>query len=61
MYLGEDTQKLLLSAVIPNAVQINDWFTDGEGVVDAKGVPGSMCGKCVMAIICNSYHDGHPY
>ena len=26
MYLREDTQKLLLSAVIPNTVQINDWF-----------------------------------
>jgi len=35
MYLGEDTQKLFLSAVIPNAVQINDWFTGGKGVVIA--------------------------
>ncbi len=35
MYLGENTQKLLLSAVIPNAVQINNWFTGGEGVVIA--------------------------
>lgn len=35
MYLNEGTQKLLLSAVIPNAVQINDWFTGGEGVVVA--------------------------
>lgn len=35
MYLGEDTQKLLLSAVIPNAVQINEWFTGGEGAVIA--------------------------
>lgn len=35
MYLGEDTQKLLLSAVIPNAVQINEWFTGGKGVVIA--------------------------
>lgn len=35
MYLGENTQKLLLSAVIPNAVQINNWFTAGEGVVIA--------------------------
>lgn len=35
MYLGEDTQKLLLSAVIPNAAQINDWFTGGEGTVIA--------------------------
>ena len=35
MYLGEDTQKLFLSAVIPNAVQINDWLTGGEGVVIA--------------------------
>lgn len=35
MYLREDTQKLLLSAVIPNAVQINDWFTGGKGVVIA--------------------------
>lgn len=35
MYLGEGTQKLFLSAVIPNAVQINDWFTGGKGVVIA--------------------------
>ncbi len=35
MYLGENTQKILLSAVIPNAKQINDWFTNGEGVVIA--------------------------
>ncbi len=35
MYLGENTQKLLLSAVIPNAIQINDWFTGGKGVVIA--------------------------
>ena len=33
MYLSPGTQKLLLSAVIPNASQINDWLTDGEGVV----------------------------
>jgi superfamily II DNA/RNA helicase len=35
MHLGEDTQRLLLSAVIPNATQINDWFTSGEGAVIA--------------------------
>jgi len=35
MYLGEDAQRLLLSAVIPNATQINDWFTSGKGVVIA--------------------------
>lgn len=35
MYLGEDAQRLLLSAVIPNATQINDWFTSSEGVVVA--------------------------
>ncbi len=35
MYLGEEAQRLLLSAVIPNATQINDWFTSGEGVVIA--------------------------
>lgn len=35
MFLGEDTQRLLLSAVIPNAAQINDWFTGGAGVVIA--------------------------
>jgi len=33
MYLSKDTQKLLLSAVIPNAAQINEWLTGGEGVV----------------------------
>lgn len=35
MHLGEDTQRLLLSAVIPNAAQVNDWFTSGEGAVIA--------------------------
>lgn len=35
MYIGEGTQKLLLSAVIPNAAQINDWFTGGKGIVIA--------------------------
>lgn len=35
IYLRVDAQKLLLSAVIPNAVQINGWFTNGEGVVIA--------------------------
>jgi POLQ-like helicase len=35
MYLRAGTQRLLLSAVIPNAAQINDWFTGGEGVVIA--------------------------
>lgn len=35
MYLSANTQKLLISAVIPNASQINDWFTSGEGVVIA--------------------------
>lgn len=35
MYLGEDAQRLFLSAVIPNAIQINDWITSGEGVVIA--------------------------
>lgn len=34
-YLGKSTQKILISAVIPNAAQINDWFTNGEGVVIA--------------------------
>ena len=35
MYLGANTQKILLSAVIPNAAEINNWFTDGKGVVIA--------------------------
>jgi replicative superfamily II helicase len=35
MYLNKDAQKLLLSAVIPNAAQINEWFTGGEGAVIA--------------------------
>ncbi len=38
MYLGEDTQRLLLSAVISNTAQINDWFTGGEGVVIADNL-----------------------
>lgn len=33
MHLDEETQRLLLSAVIPNAEQINEWFTGGNGVV----------------------------
>lgn len=35
MHLDKDTQRLLLSAVIPNAEQINEWFTGGQGVVIA--------------------------
>lgn len=35
MFLDEFTQKILISAVIPNAAQINSWFTSGEGVVIA--------------------------
>ena len=35
MHLGKGIQRLLLSAVIPNATQINDWFTNGEGIVIA--------------------------
>lgn len=33
IYIGENTQRLLLSAVIPNATQVNEWFTKGEGVI----------------------------
>lgn len=35
MYLNDDIQRLFLSAVIPNAAQINDWFTQGKGIVIA--------------------------
>lgn len=35
VHLGEGIQKLLLSAVIPNVKEINDWFTRGKGVVIA--------------------------
>jgi len=35
MYLSPGTQRLLISAVIPNVIQINDWFTGGKGVVIA--------------------------
>lgn len=35
LYLKPGTQKLLISAVIPNASQINEWFTSGEGAVIA--------------------------
>lgn len=35
LYLRAGTQRILLSAVIPNAAQINDWFTGGKGVVIA--------------------------
>ncbi len=33
LYIGENTQRLLLSAVIPNATQINEWFAKGKGVI----------------------------
>lgn len=33
MYLEPGTQKLLISAVIPNAEELNHWFTGSEGVV----------------------------
>lgn len=35
MYLDENIQRLFLSAVIPNAEQINGWFTQGKGIVIA--------------------------
>lgn len=35
LYLKPGTQKLLISAVIPNASQINEWFSSGEGAVIA--------------------------
>lgn len=32
-YMKEEMQKILISAVIPNAEQVNGWITDGCGVV----------------------------
>lgn len=32
-YMEEKGQKILISAVIPNAVQVNEWFTNNTGVV----------------------------
>ncbi len=34
-YLTDETQKVLISAVIPNAGEINEWLTDGSGEVIA--------------------------
>lgn len=38
LYMSKDTQKVLISAVIPNAREINGWLTDGEGVVIKNNV-----------------------
>ncbi len=35
MYLEKNTQRLLISAVIPNSKEINAWFTNNEGIVIA--------------------------
>lgn len=32
-YMKDKMQKILISAVIPNADQVNDWITDGDGIV----------------------------
>lgn len=32
-YMKDKMQKILISAVIPNAEQVNEWITDGSGVV----------------------------
>ena len=32
-YMRENMQKILISAVIPNVEQVNEWFTDSTGVV----------------------------
>lgn len=32
-YMKDKMQKILISAVIPNAEQVNDWITNGSGVV----------------------------
>lgn len=33
LYMTDETQKVLISAVIPNAEEINEWLTDGQGEV----------------------------
>lgn len=33
LYMKDDTQKILISAVVPNAEEINEWLTNGHGVV----------------------------
>lgn len=38
MYVGEETQKILISAVIPNAEEINGWLTGNQGVVIKNNV-----------------------
>ena len=38
LYMPNDTQKVLISAVIPNAQEINGWLTDGNGVVVKNNV-----------------------
>lgn len=38
LYVESDTQKILISAVIPNAEEINGWLTNNEGVVIKNNV-----------------------
>ncbi|MCI6621746.1 MAG: DUF6100 family protein, partial [Firmicutes bacterium] len=38
LYMPNDTQKVLISAVIPNAQEINGWLTDGNGEVVKNNV-----------------------
>lgn len=38
LYMPNDTQKVLISAVIPNAQEINGWLMDGNGVVVKNNV-----------------------
>ncbi len=37
-YIGDMTQKILISAVIPNAIEINEWLTHKKGVVIKNNV-----------------------
>lgn len=38
LYMSNKTQKILISAVIPNAEEINGWLTAGEGIVIKNNV-----------------------
>lgn len=59
-YLGEDIQKILISAVIPNASQINDWFTQGTGSVIAdNSIKASE--KSVAICDWNRQHGDYGY
>lgn len=58
-YINEKTQRILISAVIPNAKQINDWFTSGQGIVISDNQIKNT--EKSIAIADWNYHQNIPY